>query len=124
LTELATISTSTLVVTLAIGVAVSVIAYRSSESFKRKRGVTPWGLPSWGWGVIGFCSLLLCGILFIIASRTTKLPMAPTAWGNGPTQAPPGWYADPGGRHEFRFWDGFQWTHRVRNGGVEEVVDS
>jgi Protein of unknown function (DUF2510) len=29
-----------------------------------------------------------------------------------------GWYADPSGRHEFRYWDGASWTHEVSKQGV------
>ncbi len=32
---------------------------------------------------------------------------------------PPGWYADPAGRHELRFWDGYRWTSMVRDGETE-----
>jgi putative membrane protein len=32
--------------------------------------------------------------------------------------APPGWYADPAGRHESRFWDGVGWTVQVTDGGA------
>ena len=28
----------------------------------------------------------------------------------------PGWYPDPSGGHELRFWDGAVWTNRVRDG--------
>lgn len=34
-----------------------------------------------------------------------------------PPQAP-GWYADPHGRHERRYWDGSTWTERVADGGA------
>lgn len=30
---------------------------------------------------------------------------------------PPGWYADPWGRHEHRWWDGHRWTAAVADGG-------
>jgi hypothetical protein len=29
-----------------------------------------------------------------------------------------GWYADPSGRHEFRYWDGASWTHEVSDQGL------
>jgi hypothetical protein len=30
---------------------------------------------------------------------------------------PAGWYGDPSGRYELRYWDGGQWTeHVARNG--------
>jgi hypothetical protein len=30
---------------------------------------------------------------------------------------PAGWKADPTGRHQFRYWDGFQWTENVADAG-------
>ncbi len=38
-----------------------------------------------------------------------------------PAPAPPplfGWYPDPTGRHEQRYWDGRHWSHRVSDEGV------
>lgn len=32
---------------------------------------------------------------------------------------PPGWHPDPHGRHQYRFWDGTQWTERVADNGGE-----
>ena len=34
---------------------------------------------------------------------------------------PPNWYADPTGRHENRFWDGFTWTAHIADGGTAGV---
>jgi len=36
---------------------------------------------------------------------------------------PAGWKADPIGRHQFRYWDGFQWTENVADAG-EQSRDS
>ena len=39
-----------------------------------------------------------------------------------PVQSPPsegplaGWYRDPGGRHQYRFWNGSGWTRGVADG--------
>jgi hypothetical protein len=122
MTLLATTSSASAIVFLIIGLVIGFIAYRSSESFKQKNGVTPWHMPSWVWGVIGFLSLLLCVILFLIARSTTK-PAARTSTSPAlPTQPPPGWYPDPTSLHELRFWDGSQWTSRVEDGGVEQVA--
>ena len=122
MTLLAAASSASAIVFLIIGLVIGYIAYRSSESFKQKNGVTPWHMPSWVWGVIGFLSLLLCVILFLIARSTTK-PAASTATAPGlPTQPPPGWYSDPTSLHELRYWDGSQWTSRVEDGGVEQVA--
>lgn len=38
-----------------------------------------------------------------------------------PTINPPGWYADPTGRHQSRYWDNDHWTDRVSDGGVMSV---
>jgi hypothetical protein len=34
----------------------------------------------------------------------------------------PGWYADPGGRFDHRYWDGGAWTEHVSRGGVAETA--
>ena len=34
---------------------------------------------------------------------------------------PADWYADPLGRHQYRYWDGTQWTQHVGDGGVASV---
>lgn len=33
--------------------------------------------------------------------------------------APADWHPDPFGRHELRYWDGFQWTHHVSSRGSQ-----
>jgi hypothetical protein len=34
----------------------------------------------------------------------------------------PGWYADPAGAHEHRYWDGTDWTEHVSVGGVASTA--
>src|SRR6185295_19761643 len=34
---------------------------------------------------------------------------------------PAGWFADPSGRHEHRYWDGATWTDHVADRGVAAV---
>jgi Protein of unknown function (DUF2510) len=36
----------------------------------------------------------------------------------GDPRREPGWQADPAGRHQFRYWDGSQWTDHVADQGV------
>lgn len=36
-----------------------------------------------------------------------------------PGAAPAGWYADPSGRFELRYWDGGQWTEHVSRSGQQ-----
>jgi HEAT repeat protein len=35
--------------------------------------------------------------------------------------APPAWYPDPVGRHEYRYWDGAAWTAHVADAGQQSV---
>ncbi len=35
-----------------------------------------------------------------------------------PPMVPAGWYADPAGRHEYRYWDGTGWTPGVADRGI------
>lgn len=63
-------------------------------------------------------------------SGSGSAPAAETTavWGTGAssTQAasaspsvPPGWYADPSGRYELRYWDGAAWTEHVARQGQQ-----
>jgi uncharacterized protein YxjI len=40
---------------------------------------------------------------------------------SAPGQTPAGWYPDPVGRHEYRWWDGYQWTDQVASAGRQAV---
>jgi uncharacterized protein YxjI len=46
---------------------------------------------------------------------TNVPPQAP------PGQHPPGWFPDPFGRHESRWWDGAKWTEHVASHGRQSV---
>lgn len=41
-----------------------------------------------------------------------------------PTPKPPNWYADPQARHEYRYWDGHQWTVHVSDNGVASIEEA
>jgi uncharacterized protein YxjI len=43
-----------------------------------------------------------------------------TGYTSQPT-TPPGWFADPLGRHEMRYWDGARWTEHVASHGRQSV---
>ncbi len=32
-----------------------------------------------------------------------------------------GWYSDPLGNHELRYWDGWKWTEHVSDSGVQKI---
>jgi len=38
-----------------------------------------------------------------------------------PDAAPPAWYPDPLGRHQYRYWDGTSWTQHVADDGKTSV---
>jgi hypothetical protein len=159
---------------LVIAVGFGLVAYFVSRSYRHRHGVTPWNIPSWAWGLIGFFSLLLWAILILIAINTTKKPQAQwqgqapyppyppgappygpppgtppdgaapgTPYGAAPGAAaygaapgtpapssgpppyptasplpPPGWYPEPSGRHQSRYWDGTTWTEHVGDGAA------
>lgn len=45
-------------------------------------------------------------------------PMAPLAGGRPAPVAPAGWHPDPTGRHQYRWFDGVQWSIHVGDDGV------
>jgi hypothetical protein len=47
------------------------------------------------------------------STPTTPAAQAPA------NQTPAGWYADPSGRYELRYWDGNAWTEHVARGGQQ-----
>jgi hypothetical protein len=53
----------------------------------------------------------LPGSSVTLASLTATTEAVPTV--------PAGWKADPTGRHQFRYWDGFHWTENVADAGQQ-----
>jgi hypothetical protein len=67
------------------------------------------------------------------AASSTSTPADTGSWGTSTTtttpdptpapaptpQVPPGWYADPSGRFELRYWDGSAWTEHVARQGQQ-----
>jgi putative membrane protein len=56
-------------------------------------------------------------------ARLTPVPAPVTAPAAAPlaTSAPPGWFADPSGRHHWRYWDGTAWTDHVASDGAASL---
>jgi hypothetical protein len=77
----------------------------------------------------GSLVLLLAGAVLAVVvavrrGRARRLLPAPaaqpvTTWGQA--SGPAGWFADPGGRHELRYWDGQRWTEHVSDRGTQGV---
>lgn len=64
---------------------------------------------------------VFAAIPYLLSARP-KLQRAQSQ-GPGPSQwpqqtPPPGWYPDPGGRYESRYWNGVMWTDQVATRGV------
>ena len=64
-------------------------------------------------------------VLAIVAWVIFAAVRAGTRHGQRPSALPggsmPGWWPDPFGRHEVRWWDGRAWTADVSDGGVRSV---
>ena len=67
-------------------------------------GSTTSGSDTGGWGSTQAASAAA-------ATPTTSAPATPSV--------PAGWYADPAGRYELRYWDGSAWTEHVSRGGQQ-----
>jgi len=61
---------------------------------------------------LAFPTLLFAGNWLMDRFRREPPPRAP---------APRGWYPDPHGRHELRFWDATKWTTDVLDGGAASI---
>jgi hypothetical protein len=46
-------------------------------------------------------------------------PLTPSGGGSSSPATPAGWYHDPAGRYELRYWDGAAWTDHVASGGQQ-----
>ena len=52
-------------------------------------------------------------------SSTAAATRATTPTTPSTPNVPPGWYADPAGRYELRYWDGSAWTEHVSRAGQQ-----
>lgn len=56
---------------------------------------------------------------FTVTDTAAATDTAATAAAASAGAAPAGWYADPSGRFELRYWDGGQWTEHVSRAGQQ-----
>lgn len=61
-----------------------------------------------------------------IPTGGVSVPQSGAAWSGGPAQAqtsttPAGWYPDPQGRADHRYWDGSRWTDQVSRNGQQGI---
>jgi hypothetical protein len=79
--------------------------------------------------IAGSLILLLAGAVLAVvvavrrnrARRPLPAPAAQPVATRGQATGPAGWFADPGRRHELRYWDGQQWTEHVSDRGTQGV---
>ena len=79
---------------------------------------TPWliGIIAGSFIAIGWIVALIY-VLAIARRRVAAIHPPPAASRSIPAPAA-GWYADPAGHHEHRYWDGSNWTAAVSDEGV------
>ncbi|HLI15639.1 MAG TPA: DUF2510 domain-containing protein [Acidimicrobiales bacterium] len=124
----------------------AVFGYRISTRYRAARGVTPWHLPSLVWALICLVLQPFGIIVELFAEFTTRAagvtlsgerfdplevvparklapsPMPAATWAVPVDEAGRtalfGWYPDPSGRHELRYFDGRVWSDQVADRGA------
>jgi hypothetical protein len=89
---------------------------RQVEEFQR--------VPIPGQAEVSLAGAVLAAVVAVRRNRARRMLPAAAAqpagsWGQGSVAA--GWFADPGGRHELRYWDGQRWTGHVSDHGTQGV---
>jgi hypothetical protein len=71
--------------------------------------------------VLFFGGAALAVVVAIRRRRARRLLDGPSTNGGGAARgaASEGWFADPSGRHELRYWDGERWTEHVSDRGTQ-----
>jgi hypothetical protein len=67
-------------------------------------------------------NFLLFVVTFIVVAAATQILFVPVVAVDAPVSQggqPAAWHPDPTGRHELRYWNGFEWSETVSDGGVE-----
>ena len=120
-----------------VTVLFAALSYVRTAAFRRMSGRSPWGIHPNLWLVIGFVLGLIGMCLAYLACMTSRVgpvfdgsggrpshdySAQPGAWSPGPPpppEGPPaGWYPDPSGRHQYRFFTGHDWTADVVDNGA------
>jgi type IV secretory pathway VirB2 component (pilin) len=132
------VSTSNEVILVALAVLFAALCFARTATFRRRLGRSPWGIHPNLWLVIGFLLGPIGACLALLACVTTRVgpafgtPMQQmagyqsggTPWSSAPAPhggPPAGWYPDPSGRHEYRFFTGHDWTADVVDNGAHST---
>lgn len=132
-------STSNEILLFALAVLFAALCFVRTATFRRRLGRSPWGVHPNVWLVIGFLLGPIGACLALLACVTTRVgpafgtpgqrmagppPAAAGPWSAGPAHQggpPAGWYPDPSGRHEYRFFTGHDWTADVVDNGAHST---
>ncbi len=73
--------------------------------------------------ILFFGAVLLAVVVAVRRSRARPRPAAAAFQTGGPGYgaAAAGWFADPSGRHQLRYWNGARWTEHVSDSGTQSV---
>ncbi len=84
------LTTDQLVAGLVLAVVWAILGYLLAEGAKRKRGRTPWGLPSWVWALLWFLSVVIGLVLYLFAQYfdARKAQRAGASWPGRSAGAP------------------------------------
>jgi hypothetical protein len=63
--------------------------------------------------------LFIVVIPVIVVVAIVAAMRRPGRQGPAPVVTPPGWLTDPMQRHQYRYWDGTQWTAAVSDDGAQ-----
>jgi hypothetical protein len=131
-------SPSNEVIVVALAVLFAALCFARTATFRRRLGRSPWGIHPNLWLAIGFFLGPIGGCLAFLACATTRVgpafgapahhamsvrPAAGAGWSPAAPQGgpPAGWYPDPSGRHEYRFFTGYDWTADVVDNGAHST---
>ena len=66
--------------------------------------------------------LIMFGIpVLVVVAIVSLVRRGGRRQGPAPAVAPPGWLTDPMQRHQYRYWDGTQWTAAVSDDGAQST---
>jgi hypothetical protein len=74
---------------LIIGIIIGFACMRAATNFQGRYGRPPWGVPGWGWFLIGFILGLVGLVLYLIAHATSKRQATKDEYYPPPAYPPP-----------------------------------
>jgi hypothetical protein len=74
---------------LIIGLIIGFVCMRAATNFQGRYGRPPWGVPGWGWFLIGFILGLIGLVVYLIAHATSKRQAGQREYYPPPAYPPP-----------------------------------